>query len=230
MGAGPTCVTLTLVPDKNETWGTLTGLNVTLLQRWYSAWADLQFAGMSLFYLAELESKPANIFRRRALWESAVVSYGRCAVSARKRKIPFVDFVKAVAGDDGHAVHERIMDWRHGHVAHRNSADFESVETILAYAPSGGRLSPTEMKIQLAVGAGPDDDTELVTAFERLVETVRNAMYEQKIRPLAVDIVDDLNARRVPWPSELRPPEDRSLGGRYVYTGSLLTLSAAVTD
>src|SRR5690348_2897323 len=75
--------------NQKELHGPLTGLDATMLERWSSVWADLQAADMALFERGKLnDSKGANLFHRRALWESAVASYGRCAVSGKRRKIP----------------------------------------------------------------------------------------------------------------------------------------------
>jgi hypothetical protein len=55
-----------------------------------------------------LANTPANLFQRRALWESAIASYGRLIVSDQKRKNPFKEFVEEITGVDGLAIHERI--------------------------------------------------------------------------------------------------------------------------
>jgi hypothetical protein len=208
-----------------ELWGTLTGLNVTRAQRWCSVWADLLFADMALLERGRLDDgTPPNMFHRRALWESAVVSYGRCTVSDQKREVPFKDLVIEVAGHDGLALHERIMDWRHGHVAHRKRAEFEAVETVLAFAK--GPAHPTALRMILGVDLGPGNDGEFVTAFQQHVKTLRDAMYEKKLRPLGISIIDDLNAGRISRPSELRPADDWSSRERYVVNHCLVELGA----
>ena len=169
-----------------------------------------------------LEFKPSNIFHRRALWESAVVSYGRVGFSDQKRKVSFRDFVEEVAGTDGLALHDRIMDWRHGHVAHRRDAEFESVETVLAFA--NGSTSPNALRVVLGVDAGPRDDSEFVTAFRQHVKVMRDAMHEKKLAPLAVDIAGDINSGRIARPTELRPADDQSSADRYVVNSCLAEL------
>jgi hypothetical protein len=206
-----------------ERWGTLTGLKVTYAQRWCSAWADLLFADMALMYRSELaDTDPAHFFQRRALWESAVVSYGRCAVSDQKRKIPFEDFVVEVTGDDGLALHERIMDWRHGHAAHRKRKEFESIETVLAFAE--GSALPNALRLVLSIASGPKDDDELVVAFQPHIKTLRDAMYEKRLDPLGREIVDDFNAGLIQRPTQLRPADDRSSHERYMITHTLAEL------
>lgn len=209
--------------NDGELWGTLIGLKVTHAQRWCSAWADLLFADMALMYRSELaDTDPAHVFRRRSLWESAVVSYGRCAVSDQKRKIPFEEFVAEITGEDGLAVHERIMDWRHGHVAHRKRKEFESIETVLAF--SGGPVQPTALRLVLGVSAGPSNDDELVVAFQPHIKALRDAMYEKRLGPLGREIVDDFNAGLVQRPTQLRPADDSSSPDMYVITHTIAEL------
>ncbi len=201
--------------ENAEFWGTLEGLNVTDLQRWGSAWADLQASGMALAERRELEStKATNVFLRRALWDSAVVSYGRFAFSEQARPISAEKFVEEVAGNDGLVFHNRIMDWRHGHVAHRKHAEFESVKTVLAYAEGADR--PNALRLVLGIDLGPLDDSGFVVAFHKHVAELATAMYERKIRPLAIQIVEDLNTRRMALPSSLSPARDDSTLERYV--------------
>jgi hypothetical protein len=200
-------------------WRTLTGLNVTFAQRWCSAWGDLLSADMVLNARLGLANTPANLFQRRALWESAVACYGRLIVSDQKRKIPFKEFVEEITGVDGLAIHERIMDWRQGHVVHRTDAEFESIETVLAFAQ--GSAAPTGLHIVLGTDLGPEDDSEFVVSFREHVKTLRDAIYEKRLRPLGVSIIEDLNKGRITL-SEPRAAEDQSSGERYVINHCLL--------
>ncbi len=178
---------------------------------------------MALLERRELyDSKMANIFHRRALWESAVASYGRCAVSNKKRKIAFKDFVSEITGEDGLAVHERIMDWRHGHVAHRNGAEFETVETGFVYAD--GSAHPTSLNVALVIDAGPPNNSEFVADFENHVKTMRDAVWEQKLFPLAGEVVGDVNAGRIARPTQPHALADRSGDGRYTLNLNITSL------
>ncbi len=209
---------------EGERWGTLTGPNVSDAQRWCSAWADLLLIDMALLERRELEARFQNMFRRRVLWESAVVSYGRLAVSNRKRKIHFKDFVAQITGAEGLALHEQIMEWRHGHVAHRTSPEFESIETVLTFKDA--EATPSALEIVLSTDAGPLDDSEFVVAFRQHVKVLRDAMYEQKIKPLGVSIVDDFNSGRIPNRLVLRPAKGPSSWDRYGIKLSVLKLAA----
>lgn len=209
--------------SESELWGTLSGLNVTFLQRWCSAWCDLQAAAMVLHERKKSDdTAAANLFLRRALWESAVASYGRCAVSSRRRDIAFNELVQEIAGADGFAVHQRIMDWRHGHVAHRNRAEFESVETVLTY--SNGPAQPTSLNVIVNIDAGPPNAAELVANFESHVTILRDAVWQKRMFPLAASVVDDLNSGRIAWPTELHLPSDETSAGRYVINQCITTL------
>ncbi|MCA2254811.1 hypothetical protein JF710_16650 [Mycobacterium intracellulare] len=209
-----------MAPDR-ERWATLTGLDVTYAQRWCSAWADLLLTDMALMYRAELEPTMENMFRRRAYWESATVSYGRLIVSDKKRKIPFKEFIGEVTGDDGLALHEQIMNWRQQHVAHRTGNQYESVETVLAF--EHGSATPNALKIVLGVDMGPLDDSEFVEAFREHVKTLRDAMYERKLHPLGEKIIEYFNATRPLV--QIRPALNQSSLERYVVEYRLFELA-----
>lgn len=206
-----------------ELWGTLTGLNVTYAQRWLSAWADLLLADMALMEHQKLEPKPSNMFHRRALWESAVVSYGRFGFSEQKRPISPKEFVEEVTGTDGLALHERLMDWRHGHVAHRRDSEFESVETVLAFP--GESTVPHGIRVVLGIDCGPGLDGDFIGKFQSHIKTLRDAMYEKRLRGFGIAIKDDLDANRIAQPTELRSPPDQATLERYVINLCLLGLN-----
>ncbi|PJE23674.1 MAG: hypothetical protein CK431_09990 [Mycobacterium sp.] len=178
---------------------------------------------MALMYRAELEPNMENMFQRRVAWESAIVSYGRLIVSDNKRKIPFKELVQDVAGDDGLAIHEKIMDWRQGHVVHRTRAEFESVETVLAF--EDGSATPTALKIVVGVDLGPLDDSPFVVAFRQHVKNMRDAIAETILLPLGKGVIGDLNSGRIAQPQTLRPADDQSSRERYVITYSLAKLA-----
>ncbi|PYE19245.1 hypothetical protein DFR67_103156 [Williamsia limnetica] len=210
--------------DDPQNWSTLSGEKVKELERWGSAWADLQHAGMALFERQQLPRRPSSLFQRRALWESAVVAYARADQSKDRRDIQFKNFVQEITGDSGSAMHKRVMDWRHGHVAHRKRAEFESAETVIAFR--NGSATPSSLHLVLGIDLGPEDDSEFVAAFRQHVEVLRNAMYETRISPLAKQIIDNINESKIVIPSEMRPADDQSSSARYVINHLLLTLDA----
>jgi hypothetical protein len=95
--------------------------------KWASLWADLIHVDMVLAARSKVPDVAANVFHRRALWESAIVSYGRMAVSEKRRKLAHDDLLRAARGERGVVFHETLMGWRHDHVAHRLSRALETV-------------------------------------------------------------------------------------------------------
>ena len=174
--------------------GRIEGDSVRMLQRWGSVWTDLLHVDMALHERSETADIPSTVFVRRALWESAVISYGRAGVSMRKRKVPFRDFVLEATGPEGLATHERIMDWRHGHVAHRTRPEFEDVEASVAFYPDG---RPSELHLVVSTDIGPATDSPFAVAFANHAKSLRDALYETKILDCIENVVDDLNAERI---------------------------------
>ena len=171
--------------DAQEQWSTATGDPCNDLEHWTSVWADLMLADMMLDKRRELPDKPSSVYQRRGLWEAAVIAYSRADQSQFERPVPFKQFVKDVAGEPGTAVHKRIMDWRHGHVAHRNKAEFETVETLVKY--EGGL--PTGLYVAVASDIGPANSSPFLLEVEQHIKLIRDAICEQKMSPLAVDLV-----------------------------------------
>lgn len=63
-----------------------------------------------------------------------VIAYGRMTMSNRARKVDFDDLL-SMAGD--RETHDRILDWRHGHVAHRRRGEFEKVDLVEQFDDAG---------------------------------------------------------------------------------------------
>ncbi|WP_182865551.1 hypothetical protein [Mycobacteroides abscessus] len=101
------------------------------LGKWSSLWADLIHVNMVLAVRTQFADVGPNVFHRRALWESAVVSYGRMVVSEKRRNVDYEELLRAARGDRGVDFHETLMEWRHDHVAHRRS---RALETVAVYA------------------------------------------------------------------------------------------------
>jgi len=171
-------------PDHIRALGTPTA---NKLQKWGSLWADLLHVDMTLDHRRKLEAIPANVFARRALWEAAVVAYGRMAVSDRRRKVEVDDLLDVCGGDDARALHERIMDWRHGHIAHRNRTEFEQV-TVAAHYDDSDELDTITLVVAPAVG--PLDEG-MLDQFESHIYRLRNTLWERFLAPLAVEVARD---------------------------------------
>ncbi|GAB08251.1 hypothetical protein GOARA_006_00100 [Gordonia araii NBRC 100433] len=185
----------------------LTGTAVTQLERWASLWADLQHADIALYERAQMEPIPATIFQRRALWESAVIAYGRATQSERGRKVGFQTFVTETLTPGQIATHERIMDWRHGHVAHRRDDEFEEVCTEIVLRDG----VPTELRVGVGIDAGASQD--FVEEFQAHVFMLRNHVWEKKLAPNVQSVVTGMNqctvSAEAPSDESPRPGDDR---------------------
>jgi hypothetical protein len=207
-----------VVSDTQTQWANVSGELAAELERWSSVWADLLLVDMILLERRQLRSERSNVFARRGLWESAVIAYGRADQSQFERPVPFKEFVKEVAGDSGKATHDRIMDWRHGHVAHRNSAEFETVETVVEFTHS----LAAALKLVIASDVGPANDDPFVAEFENLVKLLRDEMYERRIAPLAAQVAEALGSGHITLPAP--GPKDVPSDDRVVITHLLRTL------
>jgi len=115
----------------------LTASEANRLRKWGSLWFDLLHADMAMYERQNLPNTAANVFTRRALWESAVISYGRMQFSDKKRKLTHEDLLRAAGGEKALAFHERLSQWRHNHIAHRLSPEYETTAAVARYAETG---------------------------------------------------------------------------------------------
>lgn len=163
--------TLLDIPDANR------------LRKWASLWADLVHADMALHEWEQLPAKPSTAFTRRTFWESAIASYGRMQASGKKRKPEHDDLLRAARGERGIEFHEILMSWRHGHVAHRASGDFEAVRVFADHLDAEPeRLDSIRAEVVTAVG--PADDSELAQEFREHVKALRDTLWEQYMAPI----------------------------------------------
>ncbi len=79
------------------------GEGVDQLADWASLWADLLHVDMTLHARADIPGDAAHLFTRRALWEAAVIAYGRTATTGR-RKQRVTDLVSALGPDPRNAI------------------------------------------------------------------------------------------------------------------------------
>ena len=205
--------------DTQEQWSTATGDPCNELEHWTSVWADLLLADMMLFERRELPDKHASVYQRRGLWEAAVIAYSRADQSQYERPVPFKGFVKSVAGERGMATHDRIMDWRHGHVAHRNRDEFETVETLVKYEHG----LPTGLYVAVASDIGPANDNPFLAEVEEHVKRIRDAIYERKLSPLAIQLAPVLLSDQVALTAP-RPARNQSSDERLLITHDLAKL------
>ncbi|MDQ8119603.1 hypothetical protein [Mycobacteroides abscessus] len=158
----------------------LTTNEANRLRKWGSLWLDLLHVYMTLHQRLNTPDIPSNAFTRRALWESSVVSYGRMESSDRKRKLEHHALLTAAGCDC--AFHEQIMQWRHGHVAHRLSNEFEETATVAVYVDGNSELE--SLNLHVSTWVGPPDASTLVTAFLEHVTKLRDALWKTYLAPI----------------------------------------------
>jgi hypothetical protein len=96
-----------------ELEATIDGDEVVALKNWASVWADLLHVDMVLHAREAIPEHPANLFTRRALWEGAVIAYGRTAKAGRREVL--ISEVLQALGDDSKRIHQDVLRWRDKH-------------------------------------------------------------------------------------------------------------------
>jgi len=157
----------------------LTTSEANRLRKWGSLWFDLLHVDMTLHERMGVEEKPSNAFLRRALWESAVVAYGRMESSNKKRKLEHQDLLTAAGCDV--SFHQQVMGWRNDHVAHRLSNKYEETAAVAVY---GGSSKLESLNLHVATWVGPPDDSPLVTEFTAHVQRLRDKLWKTYLAPM----------------------------------------------
>lgn len=153
------------------------------LGKWSSLWADLMHTGMVLLARTEVPDTPGNVLHRRALWESAIVSYGRMAVSEKRRNVEYEDLLRAARGARGVEFHETLMQWRHDHVEHRKSRDLEVVAVYADYLDADPDVLDS-IRVSISPSGGPIDDSPFVVEFGLHVKALRDTLWEKYLAPI----------------------------------------------
>jgi hypothetical protein len=163
------------------------GDTVVELQDWASLWADLLHVDMALHARDQLPNEAANLFARRALWEGAVVAYGRTAKSGRRKQQ--ISELITLLGPDAEEIHEAVIKWRDKHAAHRVDVAREKVDVRAILDRVQRRIK--RVGVRVAPTLGPEEEgTDLAPRFKKLVEALRNATWEQRIAPLEARVMD----------------------------------------
>jgi hypothetical protein len=168
-----------------ELEASISGKRVVELTSWASLWGDLLHVDMALHALQQTEDKAQNVFARRALWEGAVIAYGRTAKAGR-RQVLVRDLIAAVGGEAA-SVHDHVLQWRDKHVAHRQDASREAVKAW-AVVDAGARRA-VGVHLRIAPATVPEDD--FIDSFQRHVFALRNAAWAQRIVPLEREVLAD---------------------------------------
>lgn len=185
------------------------GEAVDRLSDWASLWADLLHAEMILHARSDVPDDAAHLFTRRALWEAAVISYGRTATTGRRQQ-RVTELVSAL-GIDAEKCHEDIMAWRHRHVAHRVDRLREAREIAAIVDPTNRRLK--RLNVRVAPALGPEEEADdLVQRFETHVKALRDRVWEdhfpaleQEVLESYADRIEDLLAVANPLPTAQNP-------------------------
>ncbi len=181
-----------LLTMPHELEARVTGDSVVKLESWASVWADLVHADMVLHARDQLPEQPENIFSRRALWESAVIAYGRTAKTGR-RQVLLSDLL-ATLGPEAKDCHEKILKWRDKHVAHRQDPSRETVTTRAIFDPERRKI--TEVRIKVSPATGDEDGGELVSSFKEHIKVLRDLVWQRHFTALETRIIDE-NTERV---------------------------------
>ncbi len=185
--------------EKQELAAAVKGQAADALADWASLWADLLHVDMTLHARGEVTNDAKHLFVRRALWEAAVISYGRTANTGRRRQ-RLTELVKG-EGAAAEACHRDVMAWRDQHVAHRVDRLRERVEIAAILDPAQGRLKRVNVRVEPALG--PEDEADdLAERFATHVKALRDRVWtelfpalEQEIIEAYGDRVDELLAR-----------------------------------
>jgi hypothetical protein len=164
------------------------GETVDQLADWASLWADLLHVDMTLHARSDVPADAAHLFTRRALWEAAVISYGRTASTGRRQQ-RVMDLVSAL-GVNAEKCHQDVMAWRDRHVAHRVDRLREAVETKAIVDPAGSRLK--RLNVRVAPALGPEEEPgDLVQRFESHVKALRDRLWEERFPSLEQEVLED---------------------------------------
>ncbi len=186
LGARRAGRTALLVLMPSDVRAPVSGDTVLKLRNWSSLWADLMHVDMVLHARDNTPDVATNLFARRALWEGAVIAYGRAAKTG-SRQILVTELLSAL-GPHAQQCHDEVIRWRDKHVAHRQDRSRERVTAEAVLDPAGKRI--LEIEIAVAPAVGPDyDGGQLVPRFQTLVFDLRNLAWEQRIAPLEAQAI-----------------------------------------
>lgn len=146
----------------------------------------------------EIPNTATNMFARRAMWESAIVSYGRMGASDN-RKVDFQTFVTDVGGIEGVQLHSELMTWRHDHVAHRSGTQFEETVVAAYFADS----DVNHLSVNVSTDVGPADDSDFAERFRSHVKRLRDHLWESYMAPWGATLAE--RCQKAPAPTESTP-------------------------
>lgn len=180
------------IMSRQEVAAPVDGEAVDRLADWASLWADLLHVDMTLRARSDVPDGPTQLFSRRALWEAAVISYGRTATTGRRQQ-RVTELVSAL-GVDAEKCHRDIMAWRDRHVAHRVDRLREVVETAAIVDPAESRLK--RLNVRVAPALGPEEEADdLVQRFKSHVKVLRDHVWEERFPGLEQEVLENYAER-----------------------------------
>jgi hypothetical protein len=132
---------------------------------WFSIWSDLLHVRQALYGRRQIEDTGVNVFVRRAIWEGAVISYGRCYKSGRRRSL-LRKYIEDMTPEQRNR-HDETIHWRDKHVGHRVDSALE-VATTVAEVDAAGTLLKVSGRITPAFGPSHVAARELEDLTEAL--------------------------------------------------------------
>ncbi len=158
---------------------------------WFSIWGDLRHVRQALYDRRQIEDTGVNLFVRRAIWEGAVISYGRCYITGRRRSL--LRKYKGGMKPEQRNRHDETLHWRDKHVGHRVDPALEVAITVAEVDAAGtllkvsGRITPTISPSQVAA-----------QELEDLAEALSDMVWEKELIPLERKIRDSYTPLRQP--------------------------------
>jgi alkanesulfonate monooxygenase SsuD/methylene tetrahydromethanopterin reductase-like flavin-dependent oxidoreductase (luciferase family) len=86
------------------------------------------------------------------------------------------------------------MSWRHGHVAHRASSDFEAVRVFADHLDADPKTLDS-IRVEVVTSVGPADDSEQVREFREHIKDLRDTLWERYLAPIG----ESLAKQTPPW-------------------------------
>jgi hypothetical protein len=174
------------------------GRRVDGLRGYVSVWADLL---RIVQVLARREELPAltddgpTLFTRSAMWDSAVITYGRCFASGtRSTKLtPFVGRLPK----ELQACHRQILAVRNTEVAHHDQPREDKVTADAVLDPNGGVAG---IRLRVFPAIGPEDEPPFKALVSQLAHLVERKM--QRLNDQIVNQIDAAALARVAVPHD----------------------------
>lgn len=122
------------------------GPNAARIADWSSMVQDLTLAAECCERLARFPDEPQegeDMVVRRALWQAAIISYGRAFTSGKghqgQKREPFPDVVLDTLTAEQRELHDAVRDERNQHVGHRVDEREQGLVNVYLTPPDRGR-------------------------------------------------------------------------------------------